>query len=86
MLSVGLSCQTGECRGAVRDATTDAQGEYAFTLEGHETQSEQVAVPALRLVDPGLGLDGDTDIVARWSTERPAPYELTFETDTSTPV
>lgn len=35
--------------------------------------------PVLELVDPGLVVEGTGDIVARWSTPRPGPYELTFE-------
>lgn len=39
VLTLGLSCTTGACTGNVRDATTDAGGHYAFTLEGRDTQS-----------------------------------------------
>ncbi len=123
VLTLGLSCQTGECRGAVRDTTTDDNGRYDFTLEGHETQSsfgeavsilvsatgappdgrvsgalvsarfrvqsEQVSMPPLALVEPDLVLDRASDaldVIASWSTDRPAPYDLSFETDAVTPL
>lgn len=120
VLTVGLSCTSGECRGEVRDTTTDDAGNYSFAVPGHETQSsfgeavsilvsatgatpeahvsgplvsarfrvqtEVVQLPAMALVDPGLVLDGATDVATRWSTPRPGPYELTFETADATPI
>lgn len=38
LLTVGLSCAGGGCRGKVFDASTDARGAYAFTVQGRDTQ------------------------------------------------
>lgn len=39
VLTLGLSCTSGACTGNVRDATTDAEGRYTFSVEGRDTQS-----------------------------------------------
>lgn len=39
VLTVGLSCTTGACTGNVRDASTDGDGQYSFSLQGKDTQS-----------------------------------------------
>lgn len=50
-------------------------------------QDEQVALPALRLVDPALSLGSAPGRVgATWRTGAAGPYELTFETDDVLPV
>ena len=49
-------------------------------------QQETVELPPLALVDPGLTVAGERDVVARWSPARPPPYELTFEGAAATPV
>jgi hypothetical protein len=49
-------------------------------------QTGDVRLPELTLVDPGLSLEGAGDVVARWSTPRPGPYEVTFEEATPVPV
>lgn len=114
LLTVGLSCTSGNCRGDRFDATTGDDGSYAFQLKGSDTQSsfgeavsvlmsasappassqvsgasisarfkvqtEDVRLPTLTLVDPGLALTGDTDVRATWSTPAAGPYTLAFET------
>lgn len=114
LLSVGLSCTSGKCRGDRFDATTGDDGSYAFQLKGSDTQSsfgeavsvlmsasappassqvsgasisarfkvqaEDVRLPTLTLVDPGLTLAGDADVRATWSTPAAGPYTLAFET------
>ena len=49
-------------------------------------QVDGVRLPALDLVDPGLSVDGAQDVVARWATSRPGPYELSFEQTATVPV
>lgn len=49
-------------------------------------QVADVRLPALDLVDPGLVVEGTGDVVARWSTPRPGPYEVTFEEAAVVPV
>jgi len=49
-------------------------------------QTEQVGLPALELVDPGLVLEATAGVTARWSSPRPGPYELTFEQGLEVPV
>lgn len=114
LLTAGLSCTSGHCRGDRFDATTAGDGSYAFQLKGSDTQSsfgeavsvlmsasappassqvtgaaisarfkvqtEDVRLPTLTLVDPGLALTGDTDVRATWSTPAAGPYTLSFET------
>jgi hypothetical protein len=58
VLTVGLSCTSGACRGKVRDATTDGAGHYAFTLKGSDTQStfgEAVSVLVSATGQPATG-------------------------------
>lgn len=120
VLTLGLSCATGECTGDVFDTTTTGDGTYEFSLRGADTQSsfgeavselvsvsaapaagqvsgaaasarfriqaEQVALPPLDLVDPGLSVEGGADVSARWSTAAAGPYVLTFEAAEIVPV
>jgi hypothetical protein len=51
-----------------------------------QVQVADVRLPVLDLVDPGLVVEGAGDVVARWSTPRPGPYELTFEEAAPAPV
>jgi hypothetical protein len=62
-------------------APTGQQVSGAAISARFKVQVEDVRVPALRLVDPALTVDGAEAVVARWSTSAPGPYELTFETD-----
>lgn len=48
--------------------------------------TEDVRLPVLSLVDPGLVLKTSVPIEATWSTPRPGPYELTFEGRSTLPV
>jgi hypothetical protein len=51
-------------------------------------QTPTLVLPPLRLVDPGLTVAAQGQaVVARWKTDRPGPYTLSFETGSSpTPV
>ena len=49
-------------------------------------QVDELTLPVLDLVDPGLVLEGAGEVEARWSTPRPGPYELTFEEAQLVPV
>lgn len=120
VLTLGLVCTAGVCRGRVFDTTTAADGSYRFALVGRDTQSSfgeavtqmvavsaaprdrqvsgaaasarfrvqttDVRLPVLDLVDPGLTVTGAGEVVARWSTPHPGPYELTFEKAELVPV
>jgi hypothetical protein len=120
VLSLGLVCVGGGCRGRVKDATTDGAGHYVFTLKGRDTQGSfgeavsvlvavtgapgrgqvsgpltaarfrvqvaNVRLPPLDLVDPGLEVDGDQVVGARWTTSKPGPYTVSFELAKDVPV
>lgn len=49
-------------------------------------QATRVEVPTLELVDPDLEVRAQDGVEAQWAPVRPAPYELRFETDETTPV
>ena len=58
----------------------------ASTSARFRVQTEVVRLPALQLVDPGLALEGDDDVTARWAPSRRGPYEVTFEGTHELPV
>lgn len=122
ILTVGVSCMSGSCRGDFYDTSASADGSYRFELRGRDTQSsfgealsflastsappsdghpsgaaasarfriqsEVVKLPALRLVDPALAVDGNgAEITARWRAgAAPGPYTVTFEEAAAVPV
>jgi hypothetical protein len=50
-------------------------------------QKDDVALPALRLVDPHLTVSTkDEHVTTAWTATRPGPYELTFESGDRVPV
>lgn len=51
-----------------------------------QVQTEQVELPRLELVDPGLSIEAVNGITARWASPRPGPFELTFEAGEQVPV
>ena len=71
---------------SVSAAPTGSQVSGAAASARFRVQVEDVRLPVLELVDPGLAVEGGTDVVARWSTTRPGPYEVTFEQAEAVPV
>ncbi|MGQ0431241.1 MAG: hypothetical protein ACT452_02395 [Microthrixaceae bacterium] len=50
-------------------------------------QTERVTLPMLALIDPGLTLESHQGaVLARWSTSRSGPYELSFDDGAEVPV
>lgn len=71
---------------SVSGAPEGSQVSGPTTSARFRVQVEDVRLPVLELVDPRLSVDGGADVVARWSTPRPGPYELTFEEAQPAPV
>ncbi len=79
VLTAGLACTSGVCRGTVLDSTTGVGGKYAFSLKGRDTQgsfgqtkSELVTVSAA----PGPGQVSGASASARFvvqATDVPLP-------------
>jgi hypothetical protein len=58
----------------------------ASTAATFRVQVNDVHLPVLDLVDPGLTIASAAAIDAHWSTPQPGPYDLTFETTATTPI
>jgi hypothetical protein len=68
-------------------APRGAQVSGASAWARFRVQRVDVALPALRLVDPHLGLAiRGHDVATTWTPVKPGPYELTFETGDRVPV
>ena len=88
----GRETQTsfGNVRPQVLSAAAAPQGEQvsgASVAARFVVQTEQLGLPPLRLVDPGLALRGGSGRVdLSWSAAAAGPYTVTFETDAVVPV
>lgn len=71
---------------SVSAAPSDGEVTGAMVSARFRVQTDQVALPQLRLVDPGLTLDDGESVVARWSDVPPGPVELRFEQAEVVPV
>jgi hypothetical protein len=72
---------------SVSAAPTGDQVSGASASARFVVQTEKVQLPALRLVDPGLSVRAEgASVVSRWSTPRPGPYVLSFETGSPVPA
>jgi hypothetical protein len=71
---------------SVSAAPTGQQVSGASLSARFRVQTEVVRLPVLRLVDPGLDIQTEGDVIARWSTEEPGPYVVTFERADPVPV
>lgn len=71
---------------SVSAAPGPGQVSGAATSARFKVQVEDVRIPVLDLVDPGLVVAPATDIMVRWSTPRPGPFDVTFEVAQPVPV
>lgn len=75
VLTLGLACLDGRCRGDVHDTKTDNGGRYHFTLKGRETQSSFGEARSVLLTASGAPPEGAVSgarVSARFRVQVPA--------------